>query len=334
MTTTSAAATSNPGARRPAVRPGIPAMKLRWGSPAAALGLLAGACLHAATNPPATVFPSPQDAVAALDRAVSTTNRAALIQLFGPAAHGLINPDEVQGAAEFAQFAAAFSATNRLVADSDTKMTLEVGPDLWPFAIPLCKVSTGWQFDGPAGLEELLNRRIGRNELYVLKVLRACVAAQREYAAEDRNGDEVLEYAQSFSSAPGRTDGLYWPPEVNGVISPLGPLIAEAQDAGYFPQDRTSSGTPQPFHGYYFRILTRQGRNVPGGAYNYIINRHMIAGFAFLAWPAEYGQSGIMTFVVNQQGRVYQKDLGPNTAKIARGINEYHPDQTWQVSPD
>ena len=158
--------------------------------------------------------------------------------------------------------------------------------------------------------------------------------AQREYAGQDRDGDGVLEYAQKITSSPGQMDGLYWPLELNGQMSPLGPMVAEAQGKGYFSKKTSSDSGPEPFHGYYFKILTRQGKHAQGGKYNYVINGNMIGGFAMVAWPAEYGDSGVMTFIVNQQGRVYQKDLGPNSAKAAKKMTEYDPDPTWKLSPD
>ena len=210
-------------------------------------------------------------------------------------------------------------------------MSLEIGQQAWPFPIPLVKVSNGWQFDSQAGVEELLTRRIGGNELDVLRVLRAFVQAQREYASRDRDGDAVLEYAQRIAGSPGRLDGLYWPVELNGEISPLGPLAAFAHAEGYYWKRVASGDAPQPFHGYLFRVLTRQGRHAPGGKHDYLINGNMIAGFAFVAWPAEYGESGVMTFIVNQQGRVYQRDLGPDTFKRVRKMKAYDPDPGWHA---
>ncbi len=280
------------------------------------------------------VFVTPQDAVSALDQAVNSTNHAALRGLFGPDSESLVNPDAVQGAQERANFAAAFNAHHRLVSESESKMVLEVGSDNWPFPIPLIKVSNGWQFDTRAGLDELLNRRIGRNELEALNTMRAYVDAQREYASRDRDGDQVLEYAQKLASSPGKMDGLYWPPDLNGELSPLGPLVADAQGEGYFKKTRSDDEEPQPFHGYLFKILTRQGKHAPGGKYDYIINGNMIGGFAMVAWPASYGDSGVMTFIVNQQGRVYQKDLGENTVKLVEKMRAYDPDPSWRISPD
>jgi hypothetical protein len=292
------------------------------------------ALLPIAAAETAEVFPSPEAAVTALAAAVGTKDSARLRAIFGPGLADIKNPDRVQATNEFAHFAAALDATNRVVRESDTKCVLELGKELWPFPIPLIKSDNGWFFDTARGKEELLNRRIGRNELEALAVMRAYVDAQREYASRDHTGDEVLEYARHLLSSPGTKDGLYWPPDLDGTLSPLGPLVAEAQGEGY---NLTAGGrklAPKPFHGYYFKILSRQGKHAPGGKYNYIINGHMIGGFAMVAWPARYGDSGIMTFIVNQQGRVYQKDLGPKTDQLAPAIKLYDPDSSWELSPN
>ena len=167
----------------------------------------------------------------------------------------------------------------------------------------------------------------------VLESLRAFVAAQREFSNSDPNGDEIHEYARRLVSTPGKKDGLFWPLELDGTESPMGPLVAAAQAEGYDRIGQAKS-EPEPFHGYYFKILTRQGKAAPAGAYNYMINGHLLGGFAAMAWPAEYGETGVMTFIVNQQGRVYQKDLGPKTAKLAKALSEYNPGPGWTVSPD
>jgi hypothetical protein len=240
----------------------------------------------------------------------------------------------VQATNEFRAFAAALDQTSRLNHISDSKCVLEVGSDFWPFPIPIVRQAGRWSFDSAAGKEELLNRRIGKNELAVLDSMREYVDAQREYASRDRDGDEVLEYAQKLSSSPGQTDGLYWPVELNGEISPFGPFVADAQNEGYGLGKKSDGDGPSPFHGYYFKILTRQGRHAPGGEYSYIINGNMIGGFAMVSWPASYGESGVMTFIVNQQGRVYQKDLGSKTARVAAAMKAYDPDPTWVRSPD
>ena len=279
-------------------------------------------------------FQTPEEAVSALLRATGAEDGTALRTIFGPAAAELQNPDRVQATNEFKAFTAALNATNRLVHESDTKCVLEVGTNSWPFPVPIVKKDGRWFFDTEAGEEEVFRRRIGRNELATLEAMRAYVDAQREYASRDRDGDGVLEYAQRMNSSLGQTDGLYWPPELTGEISPLGPLIAEAQGEGYFGRRAGAQAAPEPFHGYFFKILTRQGKHAPGGKYDYIINGNMIGGFALVAWPAEYGESGIMTFIVNQQGRVYQKDLGPKTAKLAGAMKAYDPAPAWSVSPD
>lgn len=306
----------------------------KWGGMAGVFLCLFGSSLSTLRGEQApAVFPSPDQAVAELGKAVNQTNRVAFNQLFGTAAEQLANPDAVQGSRELADFALAFNASNRLVRLSDTRLTLEVGTNGWPFPVPLVRTAGGWAFDTTEGIEEMLNRRIGRNELDMLRVVRAYVQAQREYASRDRDGDDVLEYAQRLASRPGKTDGLYWSPGVNGEISPFGPLVAYAQAEGYV--GRSSAGeTSQPFHGYLLKILTTQGKHAPGGKYDYIINGNMIGGFALVAWPAEYGQSGIMTFIVNQQGRVYQKDLGEKTAKVVRSMKAYDPGEGWVISPD
>jgi hypothetical protein len=275
-----------------------------------------------------TTFATASEAAQALDDAARTKDHKALRALFGLATDELVAADPVQEGNDLQRFTAQYNAAHRLVNRSETEAVLEIGKDGWPFPIPLVRKDGRWFFDTNAGKEELLNRRIGRNELETLKVVRAYVEAQREYASRDHTGDDVLQYAQKFSSTPGKRDGLYWPPESDGEISPFGPLVAQAESEGYA---RTNNA---PFHGYYFKILTRQGDHASGGKYSYVINGRMIAGFALVAWPAQYGESGIMTFIVNQQGRVYQKNLGPKTEKLAPAISQYDPDRTWQLSPD
>jgi hypothetical protein len=278
-------------------------------------------------------FATPEDAVLALTAAVNSQDGDELRDLFGSAYEDLQNPDHVQATNELEAFAAALNATNRVVYESATNYELDVGADVFPFPIPIVKSGQGyWFFDTEAGKEEILNRRIGRNELDVLQAMRAYVDAQREYASKDRRGDGVLEYAQRIASSPGKKDGLYWSPDLDGDISPLGPLVADAQTEGYHVQIRGQQATRAPFHGYYFKILTRQGASDPGGRYDYIINGHMIGGFALVAWPAEYGNSGVMTFVVNQRGKVFQRDLGPSTSEATSAMTEYDPSRGWSLS--
>jgi hypothetical protein len=297
-----------------------------------ALALSAPIALSAADT--GKTFASPEEAVSALAAAASAEDSNALRIIFGPAAAEIQNPDRVQATNEFRSFTTALNQARRIVRESDSRCVLEVGDNFWPFPVPIVKKDGQWLFDTAAGKEELLNRRIGRNELMTLRSVRAYVEAQREYAAKDRDGDEVLEFAQKLTSTPGTKDGLYWPADLDGEISPLGPLAAQAQDQGYLRKLNEEGAAPEPFHGYIFKILTRQGKSAPGGKYDYIINGNMIGGFALVAWPASYGETGIMSFIVNQQGRIYQKDLGPKTAKIAAGMKSYDPDKTWSVSPD
>jgi hypothetical protein len=208
--------------------------------------------------------------------------------------------------------------------DDDTMLVVLMGRNAWPMPIPLVRSAEGWHFDTEAGLEEMVDRRIGANELAAIGYARTYVQAQVEYAGADRDGDQVLEYAQKLVSTPGRQDGLYWPDPAGDAPSPLGPLAASEEDYTAFREAEES------FHGYYYRVLTGQGPNPPGGAYDYVINGNMIAGFALVAWPADYGNSGIMTFVVSHQGKVYQKDLGESTADLGRAMTVYDPDETWE----
>lgn len=308
----------------------VRAMGFPWLPVMLALGLGLSGHLRAAES--AETFASPEDAVSALAAAADRMDPGMFRVLFGEASEELIHADRVQATNEMEAVTAAYHRKQRLVHESDSRCVLEVGEAGWPFPIPLVQKDGRWFFDTEAGKEELLNRRIGRNELSTLRVMRTYVEAQREYAARDRDGDEVLEYAQTVGSTPGRKDGLYWSWEWDGEISPLGPLVAMAQAQGYQAEPGVEGVEPQPFHGYFFKILTRQGGEAPGGRYDYIINGNMIGGFALVAWPAEYGESGIMTFMVNQQGRVYQKDLGDRTSRTVARMKSYQPDKTWSPS--
>jgi len=268
----------------------------------------------------------------ALAAAAKVKDTNALDAIFGPEAHDLVSPDAVQATDEFVTFVRRLTEKIELVRESDTHDVLQLGADGWPFPIPLVKQTDGrWFFDTLAGKEEILNRRIGRNEIGAIRVCRAYVDAQREYAGEDRNGDGVLEYAQHLRSSPGKHDGLYWPMREGDALSPLGPLVAQAHGEGYRRETRILTEPQSPYHGYFFKILTRQGKHTPIGKYNYLINGHMIGGFAFVAWPDEWGNSGVMTFIVNQQGKVYQKNLGPKSAAIASAMTAYDPDDTWSL---
>jgi hypothetical protein len=275
-------------------------------------------------------FASSDDAVKALTAAADNKDTNALNTIFGPEAHNLISADPVQASNGLAKFSRRISERVASVPKSDSKIELNIGYDAWPFPIPLVKDNGQWFFDTAAGQEEILNRRVGRNELDMIRVCNAYVEAQRQYAGVDRMGDGVMQYAQHLRSTPGSHDGLYWHAEPGEDASPLGPLIAAARGEGYTHQSKIMTETQVPYHGYYFKVLTRQGRHAPGGKYDYIINGHMVAGFALVAWPAEWGNSGVMTFIVNQEGKVHEANLGPRTASIALKMTAYDPNSDWK----
>ncbi len=304
-------------------------LSLRAGLVLAAFALMSQETLQAEGE---KMFNSPTEAVDALKSAVKARDTNALRSIFGPTGHQLVSPDEVEATNDFEMFVKRLNDKVEVVSQSDSREELQIGTDAWPFAIPLVKRDDKWFFDTAAGKEEILNRRIGANELQTIRVCEAYVEAQREYAGELRNGSDVLEYAQKMRSTPGKRDGLYWKVEPGGELSPLGPLIAAAHVEGYRRATKIMTDEQSPYHGYYFKILTRQGRHAPGGKYSYVINGHMIAGFALVAWPEQWDDTGVMTFIVNQQGRVYQKNLGPKTDAIASRLSAYDPDESWQLA--
>jgi len=276
-------------------------------------------------------FDTPDEAVKALAEAAATRDTNSMHAIFGPEGHELVSPDVVQRTEEYDAFVKRIGEKTDLQ-QHDNKAELEIGNDGWPFPIPLVKEDGKWFFDTEAGAEEILNRRIGANELGAIAVCKAYVEAQREYASRDRCGEGVLEYAQHLRSSPGKHDGLYWPAkEANDEISPLGPLIAQAHFEGYHHDTKILTDKLTPYHGYFFKILTRQGGHAPIGKYDYVINGRMIAGFAFVAWPETWGNSGVMTFTLNQQGKIYEKNLGPKTPSIAEDMIRYDPDDTWKL---
>lgn len=278
---------------------------------------------------PQKLFSSPEDALKGLVEAVKTHDKAALEQIFGPSAKDLRSGDDVQAAAEFDEFAKHVAEKTNLVKENDSKAIIYLGNENWPFPIPLVKMNDQWFFDTDAGKEEILNRRIGEDELTAILVCRIYVKAQREYVLKDWDNDGILAYAQKLRSDPGKKNGLFWRHAPDEAVSPLGELVARARMEGYKKGKSLFKEQPVPFHGYYFKILTQQGKNAPGGKYNYIINGNMLAGFALVAFPSNWGKSGVMTFIVNQQGKVYQKNLGPDTMKIAQEMKTYGPDKTW-----
>jgi hypothetical protein len=274
------------------------------------------------------MFKSPEQAFKAVVAAAGANDTKALLAIFGPEGKEIISSGDavaderarerfVRAAGEGITFSKLNSRTVRAV----------IGKDGWSFPVLMVKSGKGWSFATKEGKEEILTRRIGRNELNTIEVCRTYVAAQREYAAKDRNGDGVLQFAQHFLSSKDREDGLYWEAAPGEEMSPLGPLIARASQEGYPVTKKNKKH--RPYHGYYFKILKRQGGNAPGGEMNYVKDGKMVGGFALVAYPAIYGVSGVMTFMVNQAGIVYQKNLGPKTEQIAKAITQYDPDNTW-----
>ena len=269
-------------------------------------------------------FQSPEDAAAALAAAAKSGATSDILKVLGNKAADIVESgDVVADKATRERFAAAYDDKHSISMEGDKKAILILGKDDFPFPIPLRHSRSGWEFDAAEGRIEILYRRIGRNELEAIQTARAFVDAENEYADKDRGAGPGV-YAQRIVSSPGKKDGLYWPPD--GDESPLGELAAKASAEGY----KVGTGEPQPYHGYYYRILTRQGPNAPGGEMDYVVNGKMIGGFALVAYPDEYGNSGVMTFVVNHKGEVYQKDLGELTEAIAKRMKEFNPDQTWK----
>jgi hypothetical protein len=268
-------------------------------------------------------FKSPEDAAEILAAAVKSASREDILKVLGANSENIIDSgDDVADAEARQRFLAAYNAKHSVNLEGD-KAVLILGPNGFPFPIPLTRKKVGWQFDAGAGRLEILYRRIGQNELDAIQTCLAYVDAQNEYADKDRTGAGPGIYAQRIVSSAGQKDGPYWPS--GGNDSPLGELAARASAEGY-----KAGSEPQPYHGYYYRILTQQGSNAPGGALNYVVKGRMIGGFALVAYPAEYGNSGIMTFVVNHVGSVYQKDLGERTAVIAKQMTSFDPDQSWK----
>lgn len=297
------------------------------------LVLLYPACVSAAAPAEPHSYASAEAAAQALATAARTDDQRALRAIFGPGQDRLlVSGDRYADREQLRRFAEMFEKKHRLVPQAAGHVTLEVGPDDWPLPIPIVQRNGGWQFDAAAGAEEMINRRIGRNELATIRVMLTYVDAQKDFFARARQHTGTGQFAQRLISRPGKQDGLYWPAAADSAESPLGPLIAQAQSEGYPGQ--VSGGKRIPYHGYYYRILTAQGPDAPGGAIDYVRAGRMTKGFALLAWPASYGASGIMTFQVNQDGIVFQKDLGPDTARLAHGITRFNPDLSWaRVTP-
>jgi len=272
-------------------------------------------------------FATPQDAVRALVDTVKAGDLPRLLALFGPQGQDLVDTsDPVNGRRNREVFVAAFAEGWRLADTGPDRKELVIGNEAWPFPVPLVRGPAGWSFDTAAGKEEVLSRRIGRNELAVIRMLRAYVDAQRAYAKEGHDGKRAGLFARRFGSGPGLHDGLYWPATPGQPRSPLGVLIAKASEEGYHLKEGEG---PSPLNGYYFRILEGQGKSAKGGAAEYVVAGEMSGGFALVAWPVHYGATGIMTFVVNQDGVGYEKDLGPDTQATVAQLTRYDPDGTW-----
>ena len=277
------------------------------------------------------LFTSPEEAVKALQAATEAKDKAALREIFGPEIDNIFTGDEVQDANNAQRFAAGLAQGCKPVQEGKDKIIFEIGTNNWPMAVPLVKAEGRWHFDTAAGKEEIINRHIGKDELHAIGVCRAYVAAQRQYASANPDASGGVKYAQKFKSTPGKKDGLYWAAAENELASPFGPLVAEAHAEGYVAKQGAG---PHPFHGYYFRILTRQGRAAPGGKTNYLSHGNLTGGFALVAYPEHWDQSGIMTFIVNQDGKIFQCNLGEKTARMAVAMKEYNPDNEWTLVPD
>ena len=307
-------------------RPRTPSARRLLGVAIVIAGLAAGWPSSASGAVAQRQFATPEEAASALVDALRSNDQKALLAILGPGGKSLLSSgDAVSDRRIRERFVALYDEKHKLDAGGG-KIVLEVGPDDFPLAIPIVPDGPTWRFDTGAGKEEILNRRIGQNELNTIQVCLAYVDAQREYYTRDPAGNSLLQYARRITSSPGKRDGLNWSTKPGEPDSPLGPLAARARSEGY----SKSSGQPVPYWGYYYKILTGQGKDAPGGAYSYLAKGQMMGGFALVAYPAQWGVSGVMTFIVNQDGVVYQKDLGPDSAAIARAMKDFNPDSTWK----
>jgi hypothetical protein len=293
-----------------------------------ALAICAATLAHAA-GPTQKTFPSPEAGATALFEALRTSDDEALRAILGRRGVDLIGLGRSAEEQPHQRFLAAYAASHRVVPQGDAKAVLEVGKDSWPFPIPLVKSAPGWRFDTQLGEKEVLARRIGRNELAAIQVCLAIGDAQQEYASSERDNEKVLKYTPRFVSTPGRQDGLYWESAQGEPLSPLGPFVAAA---GVDPGTAKASLQRGPYQGYFYRILTRQGKNAKGGAYSYLAHGKMIGGFAVLAYPARYRSTGVKTFMVSRDGEVFEKDLGPDTRTVASKMQSFDPGPGWTKS--
>jgi Protein of unknown function (DUF2950) len=280
-----------------------------------------------AQQPGQKTFPSPEDASNAFVTAAQNNDEKAMLDILGPDAKQIVSSgDETEDAQNRANFVEKYQQMHRLAKEPDGTVTLYIGAENWPAPIPLVNRGNRWYFDTEAGKREILYRRVGRNEMSAMKVCQELVAAEKEYYSTQHD-----EYAQKIFSDEGQHNGLYWKAADGEPQSPIGPLVAAAVAEGYV---KGQDGPPTPYRGYYFRILTSQGKGSPGGPKSYLVNGKMVEGFAFVAYPAEYRSSGVMTFIVNEDGVVYQKDLGKKTGVVAKDMKEYNPNSSWKKAVD
>jgi Protein of unknown function (DUF2950) len=290
-------------------------MRISLGKVLAGFALAVAAVLASPTASAQKSFSSPEAAATAFVDAVASHDTDAIHAILGAEYKRFIPVGYVKSE-DITAFLAAWAKQHKIVPEGADRAILAVGPESWTLPIPIAKTADGWRFDVRAGAEEMRTRRIGRNELAAMQAALAYFDAQKEYAERDRNGNGVLEYAQKFVSSPGKRDGLYWPDASGQDESPLGPLYGGRKPG-------------EGYHGYFFRILRAQGKDAPGGAYDYVIGGRMRSGFALVAWPMRYGETGVMSFMVSHDGELYQKDLGPNTNALARAMTRFDPDSTW-----
>jgi hypothetical protein len=287
---------------------------------------LFGSTAVLAATPDGRAFATPDDAVQTLVTALKNNDNKTLTEIFGKRNESLIDTTDTADTLKNRQnLVKSLETYTQLRKDNDATITLVVGANGWPMPIPLVKDGSGWRFDSDKGAQEIINRRVGHNELATIDVLRAYPTTQRQFAEKPRDGSNVRSFARRIRSTSGKTDGLYWDSAEGEEASPFGPLLADSS---------TTRAIGEPYQGYYFKILTGQGPQAPGGSYSYIINGRMVAGYAMVAWPADYASSGVKTFIINHYGDVYEKDLGVNTAKTVKGMTKYNPDKSWKKVSD
>jgi len=296
----------------------------------ALVSMLGAASIALAAEAKQKIYATPEEAVKELIASMKSGDAKAMMAVLGQGSKDIVQSgDAVADKAGRERFVKSYEQANLLEKSGDSKVVLSTGKDNWPFPIPIVKDAAGWRFDAKQGGEEILNRRIGRNELSAIQAAQAYVDAQREYYLSNPLRDKLLHYAQRLVSNPGKRDGLYFPTKAGERPSPLGPGFDRAKAQGY-ERGKDAAGKPVPYHGYHYRILKRQGPDAPGGAYDYVAQGRMIGGFALVAYPASFGNSGVMTFLVSHDGVVYEKDLGPETAATAQKITRFNPDKSWK----